>query len=102
MIGIEISAYVRQGIEPTQGIVLPIDEQTLWEHSRNGSRAVREFLHRVIEDQLVEPLLDLILKDMVARESEEAERKSLFGDSPITVGSMENAIMERIKRRRAE
>lgn len=100
MIGIEISAYVRQGIEPTQGIVLPIDEQTLWEYSRNGSRDAREFLRRVIEEELVGPLICLILKDLVAREKEEAERKALFGDSPITVDSMENAIMERIKRRR--
>lgn len=99
---IEIDMYFRQGIEPTQGMTLPIDEQMLWEQARNGSRTARDFLHRVIEEQLVEPLLDLILKDLVEREREEAERKALFGDGPITVDSMESAIMERIKRRRVE
>jgi hypothetical protein len=99
---IEIDMYFRDGHRPTQGMTLPIDEQLLWEHARNGSQAARAFLRRAIQDQMIEPLLDLILKDLVDREREEAERKALFGDGPITVASMENAITELVKRRRSE
>jgi hypothetical protein len=99
---IEIDMYFRDGVQPTQSMRLLIDESVLWEHARNGSRKAREFLRRSIQDQMIEPLLDLILKDMVNREKEEAERKALFGDGPITVASMENAITELVKRRRSE
>lgn len=100
MRGIEIDMHFRDGYQPTQGMTLPIDEQLLREHARNGSQAVREFLRWIIQDQMIEPLLDLVLKDMVEREREEEERKALFGDGPITVSSMENAIVELVKRRR--
>jgi hypothetical protein len=79
---------------------LLVDNFILEDLARRGSNNVRDFLRRAINEQLVEPMLDLFLKDLVAREREEAERKALFGDGPITVASMENAIQELVKRRR--
>lgn len=100
MSGIKIDMYFREQHQPIQGATLRIDEFLLGEQARNGSRTAREFLHQMIEEQLVQPLLDLILKDLVERERQDEERKALFGDGPVTVANMENAITELVKRKR--
>jgi hypothetical protein len=58
---------------------LKIPFSLLEEQARMGSRNARDFLQRVLNEQMIEPLLDRILAPMVKMERDQAELQAILG-----------------------
>lgn len=80
---------------------LRIPFHTLEEFARQGSGPAREFLQRVLIQQMIEPLLDHIFAPMVKMEREQAELNALLGVMHANRGddkAMAQAIKEMLRR----
>jgi hypothetical protein len=81
---------------------LRIDDVTLFSVAKGGSAAVREFLRQTLHEQVIEPLLDLVLEEMTTREQDEREREAMFGAGPMTMEKMTSAVACLAKERRSD
>lgn len=96
----EIVIVWREGVRLPIEKRITVDSLMLENFARQGSGRAREFLRNLMIDQMVEPLLDFVLSELVAREQNDREREKFFGPGPLTVESMNRAVEKLIERRR--
>jgi indole-3-glycerol phosphate synthase len=68
-----------------------ISHSQLYDIAKGGSGAVREFLLQILNEQLLEPLLDKVLEEMVEREESD---KRLYGILSRSTGIDEKHIKD--------